>query len=152
MAGVSIEEGKVYLRDTRNGNIHPYEHLLSQMPYMLKFIGGKKGDEVPEDVRPQPPMAHMTSQERAAEYDKRARMSNEEREEYDAKQEAARTNQKQIDSVPVGPPKKKFALTAKAAGASMASFMEKGWTIPMMVQEGMLEEIADGKADVEADV
>lgn len=65
-----LVEGKVYLRDTRNGNIHQYEDLLANMSYMQRFVHG-------EEVAPlvQEPL-HITLSgiDRAAEWDRLAAM------------------------------------------------------------------------------
>lgn len=75
---IKIEEGKVYLRDERNGNVHPYEELLAQMDYMKPFIGGKETvDEPKSELR-----VNLSGLERAAEYDKLVGMTPEERKEY----------------------------------------------------------------------
>lgn len=154
MSGIQIEEGKIYLRDSRNGTIHNWEHLLSQMSYMVKFVGGKKGEEIPNDLRPQPPMAHLSPVDRAAEFDKRARMTNEQREQYDAEQEAAREKQAVVDEIPVGPKKNRYAFTAKTNGAKMDALLKAGWTVPAMLKEGLLVPLTDENtpADVESDL
>lgn len=146
-----LKEGQVYLRDTRNGNIHPYENLLAQMSYIQKFIAGKKGDEIPEDLRPRPPMAHMTPLERAAEFDRLARMSNEEREAELAKQEMQNQAQVKADETPVPTNKKRYAMTAKAGKSTFKSFTDVGWTVDLLLKEGYLTEVLDPKekADLE---
>lgn len=146
-----LEEGKVYLRDTRNGNFHPYEHLLAQMSYMNKFIAGKAGEEVPVDLRPQPPMAYLTPQERAKEYDRLAVMPNKERAAELKKQEDARQAQEVVDVTPIPTTKKRYAMTPKTDGATFKSFTDVGWSVEVMIREGMLVEITDltVKADFE---
>lgn len=76
MSGLELEEGRVYIRDQRNGNIHPYEDLLAQMPYMKTFVAGTEEEKAVENDT-----SHITLSglARAAEWDRLAQMTPEQR-------------------------------------------------------------------------
>lgn len=90
-----LTAGKVYLRDTRNGQIHDLQSPLDTMPYMAKFIAG---EEVPRAGETPKLVGELTGHERAAEYDRLASMSKEDREAEQQRIDNARAAQAETDS------------------------------------------------------
>lgn len=69
--GVTMQEGRVYLRDKRNGTVYQYEETLSRMGFIESFIYGEKEPTV--DLGAVVVPAAMTPEQRAQAWDDRAR-------------------------------------------------------------------------------
>ncbi len=91
----ALKEGKVYLRDTRNGRIYQYEDTLAQMGYIERFVAGKEQPKVHQSGM----VTQMSSAEKAAEFDRLAAMTNEEREAELAKRNIAKAVDKDAEAV-----------------------------------------------------
>lgn len=72
---MKIEKDKVYLRDIRNGRVFPYEEALTHMSYIEKFVGGAEGKPIQRATM----HVSLNGQEKAAEFDRLAAMTPDER-------------------------------------------------------------------------
>lgn len=93
---LKMVEGKVYLRDTRNGKVHQYEDLLSNMSYMERFVFGE------EPPKPVEQALHVTLSgiDRAAEWDRLASMTPEQLEAERAKLNVVAPKTEVVPSAP----------------------------------------------------
>lgn len=82
---LELQDGKVYLMDTRNGRVHQYEDTLAQMAYMQRFVQGEDTTVSRIDNYQPGYTTTTTAADRAAEWDKRAAMNDKQRKDYDAK-------------------------------------------------------------------
>jgi hypothetical protein len=136
------EEGKVYLRDTRNGMIHEYQELLANMSYMERFIYSKGAEQ--ERRLANVPTFKSSAQERAADFDRLAAMKPEEREaelkrRTDYVEEQQRLKE-QTDKLVETPTRK---MTDKAAGVPYEDFVAQGWSDELLVEQGYMEALTD---------
>lgn len=128
-----LEEGVVYLRDTRNGKIYQYEASLAQMSFIQTFTAGvptaEPGAE-PDDGRPRPPAPELSALDRAEQYDAIARMSPTER-------EAAQAVSPIFTEQPAAPPEPQKNTTDKllpvGVQAPLKDFYDNGWTDDQIV-------------------
>lgn len=129
-AGLELVEGKVYLRDKRNGRVHQYEELLGNMSYMERFVEG----EEPKNAGPvNTPRFNSSAQDRAAEWDRQASLTPEQRE--------AEAQREQEKKAPPPPPKKQYKLTDKANGKTVPQLMAEGMDKDSMIADGYLVEV-----------
>lgn len=82
---LKLEDGKVYLRDTRNGRVHQYEDTLAQMGYMKRFVAGEEETPQTQELTASGFNVSLTGLERAAEWDRRAALTPEQRAAEDKK-------------------------------------------------------------------
>ena len=130
-------EGRLYMRDTRNGRIHEYQPLLAEMGYMQRFIYGQEtGASQAPQLKTQ-----LVGAERAAEYDRRAALSQDERDAEDVEAEKAEQEQTRADAlVPTEPTKPKYNMTAKAEKAKYEDFIAQGWKDQQLLDAGYMTE------------
>ena len=129
-----LEEGVVYLRDTRNNKIYQYESNLAQMSFIQTFTAGQKTDDEgksEDDGRPRPPAPEMTALERAAEYDRIAAMT-------PAEREAAQAASPIFTEQPAAPEEVKNTtdkvLLVDTSGTTLQAYYDAGWTNETLVQ------------------
>lgn len=85
---MELEDGKVYLRDTRNGRVYQYEDTLAQMGYMRRFVQGEDDMPQQQEATASGYNVSLTGLDRAAEWDRQAAMTPEQRKEASAKRNA----------------------------------------------------------------
>lgn len=137
---MKLENGRVYLRDTRNGTIHQYQPLLAEMRYMQRFIAGEETSAQP--IKPDAKI-QLSGTERAAEFDRLASMTAKQRAALEAqKAEQAKAQQKADSADPDAPPKKTYRMTAKAGGVKYDEFKAQGWMVEDLIKEGYMEEVS----------
>lgn len=149
MADKQYEEGKVYLRDKRNGNIHEYQDLLGGMSYMERFVYNAKEEASKTEYHP--PVFVGTGADRAAEFDRLASLTNKDREAelkakaaYDAEQAALREitdrevtgKLEAVEKAAKPSDAKVLTMTKKANGLSAAEYYENGWTEEQLIDQG----------------
>jgi hypothetical protein len=71
--GIKMEEGRVYLRDKRNGTVYQFEDTLSRMGFIESFVYGEEEPTV--DLGAVVVSASMSALERAAAWDEKARQN-----------------------------------------------------------------------------
>lgn len=137
-----LEDGVVYLRDIRNGKIYQYEASLAQMSFIEVFTAGQQPAEEgkEDDGRPRPPAPEMTALERAAEYDRIAALSPEEREKEQAKSPIF-TEQPVVEEE-IKNTTDKVLLTDKAT-TTLTEYYKAGWTDEQLIQNQLAVENPD---------
>lgn len=140
VAEPQYEEGKVYLRDKRNGRLHEYQELLAGMSYMERIVYSKEAMEQ-EKRSVNIPVFKSSAQERAADFDRLASMKPEDREAELKRRADYEEEQKKLkeytDNVPTET--RQLVMTEKAAGVSYEAYKKKDWTDEQLIAEGLAE-------------
>lgn len=138
--GVPLVQGRIYLRDKRNGRILQYEELLANMAFIEKFeYTGKLPDPVDPAWKTKITLSGL---EKAAEFDRLASMKPEQRVEELAKREAY-VEEQQALTHKVEEAKKEDPYSDSAialvdnTGPTLAAYREKGWTNEQLIGAGL---------------
>lgn len=144
--GIKLEQGRIYLRDRRNGRVFQYEEALSQLGYIERFLfEGTVPEREPLNIT----KVTLSGIEKAAEWDRLASMTNAEREaelerkrRYEDEQRALKEKldnaEASVITAPEEPPTSdeysdgEVELVDKQ-GPKLESYRANGWTNEQLV-------------------
>lgn len=142
--GIKLERGRIYLRDKRNGRVFQYEEPLSNMSYIERFeYDGTMPDKPSLGVT----KITLSGIEKAAEWDRLAAMSPEQREKeladraaYDEEQRRlaeklkAKTAEQNSDPSEYADDNIQLVDTG---GPTLKAYRENKWTDEQLVDAGL---------------
>lgn len=140
--GVKLEEGKMYLRDKRNGRIFQYEESLAELRYIERFEFNGELPKEPSDGYET--KITLSGIEKAAEWDRLASLKPEEREAelnkrkaYEEEQEALREKSQGGQQSAENPYVDADISMTDTNGPTLEEYRKQGWTNEQLLQHNL---------------